>query len=196
MSNKKLLEESTVEKFMKLAKIDASKSKQFLTENFTEGSEDLSAPKNEMEIEEMGAYGSMEEKEHGMDELEMPELEEEVALEELDLFEEEDEDMGELAMSSEEAEQIIDTLEMLLDKLRMAVGAEEEPEMEEPEPTEEEPEPEEEEPEEGEGEEAPEEGEGEDEMELEESQEDLQEAMVNRIAKRVAARLLKEKNNN
>ena len=173
MSNKKLLEESTVEKFMKLAKIDASKSKQFLAENFTEELEERSA-----EMEE-GGYDSE------MDELEMPELEEEVALEELDLFEEEDEeegeeeeDMGELAMSSEEAEKIIDTLEMLLDKLRMAVGAEEEPEMEEPEM---------EEPEAPEGEEAPE--------DEEEEPEALQEAMVNRIAKRVAARLLKEKNN-
>jgi hypothetical protein len=188
MSNKKLLEESTVEKFMKLAKIDASKSKQFLAENFTEELEERDRPTNEMEMEEMGAYGSSE-----MDELEMPD---DLALEELDLFEEEDEergeeeeDMGELAMSSEEAEQIIDTLEMLLSKLRMAVGAEEEPEMEEPEM--EEPEMEEPEPEEDEGEEPAEEApEGE-----EEEPEALQEAMVNRIAKRVAARLLKEKNN-
>ena len=130
MSNKKLLEESTVEKFMKLAKIDASKSKQFLTENFTEELEERDAES----VDEMGAYGSMEEKEMG--ELEMPKMEEEVALEELDLFEEEEEergeeeeDMGELAMSSEEAEKIIDTLEMLLNKLRMAVGAEEEEEV-------------------------------------------------------------------
>lgn len=192
MSNKKLLEESTVEKFMKLAKIDASKSKQFLAENFTEElEEERNRPMDEMEMEEAGAYGSMEEKEHSMDELGMPD---DLALEELDLFEEEEEergeeeeDMGELAMSSEEAEQVIDTLEMLLDKLRMAVGAGE-PEEEEPEELE--PEDEEEAPEAPEGEEEPEAPEGEEEPEA------LQEAMVNRIAKRVAARLLKEKSNN
>jgi len=50
MSNKRLLEEATVEKFMKLAKIDASKSKQFLAENFKE-------LKDPTEMEE-GGYGS------------------------------------------------------------------------------------------------------------------------------------------
>lgn len=176
MSKKRLLEESTVKKFMKLAKIDASKSKKFLNENY--GIEEAYHDDDE-EMDEMG-YGSE------IDEMDvnMPK-EDELSLDELDLFEEEEEEgeeeeMGELAMSSEEAEQIIDTLEMLLDKLRMAVGTgkpeeepEEEPEMEEPE-------------------EAPEEA-PEEEPE-EEAPEALQEAMVNRIAKRVAARLLKEKN--
>lgn len=175
MSKKRLLEESTVKKFMKLAKIDASKSKQFLKENY--GMEE--AYHDEEEMDEMGYGSEMDEMGYGSGE--------ELSLDELDLFEEEEEegeeDMGELAMSSEEAEQIIDTLEMLLDKLRMAVGTgepEEEPEMEEPELELE-----------------PEEDEGEEEPEMEEPEEEpeaLQEAMVNRIAKRVAARLLKEKN--
>ena len=56
MSNKRLLEETTVEKFMKLAKIDASRSKKFLTENFNE---EVVEEATEEVVEEATDYNSM-----------------------------------------------------------------------------------------------------------------------------------------
>ena len=192
MSKKKLLEENTVSKFMKLAKIDTSRSQRFLTEMYGYD-EKKSAP----EEEEEGSYG-MHEMGHGKEEMGygMDEMggygKEPMGIDELDLDkytnEAEDEEegkgeeMGELSMTSEEAQDIVSALEKLLDKLKTAVESkpeEEEPEMEEPEA----PEGEEEMPA-PEAEEAPE---GE-----EETPAALQEALVNKVARRVAARLLRE----
>lgn len=192
MSKRKLLEENTVSKFMKLANIDSSRSKRFLKEMY--GYDERKPP----EEEEEGMYGMSD-----MDERKLPHEEEEMGyaggsmdIDELDLDqymneaedegkEDKEDEMGELSMTSEEAKDIVSALEKLLDKLKTAVDsgpeeeAPEEPEMEEPEM--EAPEGGEEMPPE---EEAPE---GE-----EESPAALQEALINKVAKRVAARLLRE----
>jgi len=190
MSKRKLLEENTVSKFMKLANIDSSRSKRFLKEMYGyDGDEppeeeeggmydmsDMDEGKPPYEEEEMG-YGSMDIDELNLDQY-MNEAEDEGK-------EDKEDEMGELSMTSEEAKDIVSALEKLLDKLKAAVDsgpeeeAPEEPEMEEPEM--EEPEGGEEMPPE---EEAPE---GE-----EESPAALQEALINKVAKRVAARLLRE----
>ena len=196
MSKKKLLEENTVSKFMKLAKIDNSRSKRFLTEMYGYD-EKKSAPEEEEEgsygMHEMG-YGKEEKEEmgYGMDEM-GGYGEEPMNIDELDLdkymneAEEEEEgegeEMGELSMTSEEAQDIVSALEKLLDKLKTAVEAkpaEEEPEMEEPEAPE------------GEEEMAAPEGEEEAPEGEEETPAALQEALVNKVARRVAARLLRE----
>lgn len=191
MSKKKLLEENTVSKFMKLAKIDNSRSKRFLTEMYGYD-EKKSAP----EEEEEGSYG-MHEMGYGMDEM-GGYVKEPMDIDELDLdkymneAEEEEEgegeEMGELSMTSEEAQDVVSALEKLLSKLKTAVEAkpaEEEPEMEEPEM---------EEPEAPEGEEEMAAPEGEEEAPEgeEETPAALQEALVNKVARRVAARLLRE----
>lgn len=196
MSKRKLLEENTVSKFMKLANIDSSRSKRFLKEMY--GYDEGKTP----EEEEEGMYGMSD-----MDERKLPHEQEEMgyaggSMESMDIDElnldqymneaedegkeDKEDEMGELSMTSEEAKDIVSALEKLLDKLKTAVDsgpeeeAPEEPEMEEPEM--EEPEGGEEMP--PEEEEAPE---GE-----EESPAALQEALINKVAKRVAARLLRE----
>lgn len=192
MSKKKLLEENTVSKFMKLAKIDTSKSKRFLNEMY--GYDEKKSPAEE---EEEGSYGMHEmgygegeegkvphEKEemggYGKDPLDIDELDLDQYMNEAE-EEGEGDEMGELSMTSEEAKDIVSALEKLLDKLKTAVESgpeEEEPEMEEPEM---------EEPEAPEGEEEAPAPEGE-----EETPAALQEALVNKVARRVAARLLRE----
>ncbi len=188
MSKKKLLEENTVSKFMKLAKIDNSRSKRFLTEMYGYD-EKKSAP----EEEEEGSYG-MHEMDHGKEEkeemgygggsMDIDELDLDKYMNEAEEEEEgEGEEMGELSMTSEEAQDVVSALEKLLSKLKTAVEAkpaEEEPEMEEPEAPE------------GEEEMAAPEGEEEAPEGEEETPAALQEALVNKVARRVAARLLRE----
>jgi len=191
MSKRKLLEENTVSKFMKLANIDSSRSKRFLKEMYgydegkppeeeeegMYGMSDMDERKLPHEVEEMGyAGGSMDIDELDLDQY-MNEAEDEGK-------EDKEDEMGELSMTSEEAKDIVSALEKLLDKLKTAVDsgpeeeAPEEPEMEEPEM------------------EAPEGGEEmppeEEAPEGEESPAALQEALINKVAKRVAARLLRE----
>lgn len=191
MSKKKLLEENTVSKFMKLAKIDTSRSKRFLTEMYGYEQEEGKKPAEEEEgmhgmghaEEEEGSYGMDEMGGYGKDPMDIDELDLDKYMNEAEDEEEgKGEEMGELSMTSEEAQDIVSALEKLLDKLKTAVESkpeEEEPEMEEPEA----PEGEEEMPA-PEAEEAPE---GE-----EETPAALQEALVNKVARRVAARLLRE----
>ena len=191
MSKKKLLEENTVSKFMKLAKIDTSRSKRFLTEMYGYEQEEGKKPAEEEEgmdgighaEEEEGSYGMDEMGGYGNDPVNIDELDLDKYMNEAEDEEEgKGEEMGELSMTSEEAQDIVSALEKLLDKLKTAVESkpeEEEPEMEEPEA----PEGEEEMPA-PEAEEAPE---GE-----EETPAALQEALVNKVARRVAARLLRE----
>lgn len=194
MANRKLLEENTVSKFMKLAKIDSSRSKRFLTEMYGYD-EKKDVPGEEEEglygmdemgsthEEEEGGYGSM-----SLDELDLDKYLGE-AEEEEEKKESGEDEMGELSMTSEEAKDIVSALEKLLDKLKTAVeaGPEEEETPEGPEETE---------PSSGEGEgEAPEAG-GMEAGGMEPAggaaPEELKEALVNRVARRVAARLLRE----
>ena len=191
MSKKKLLEENTVSKFMKLAKIDTSRSKRFLTEMYGYEEEEGKKPAEEEEgmhgmghaEEEEGSYGMDEMGGYGKDPMDIDELDLDKYMNEAEEEEEgKGEEMGELSMTSEEAQDVVSALEKLLSKLKTAVESkpeEEEPEMEEPEA----PEGEEEAPA-PEAEEAPE---GE-----EETPAALQEALVNKVARRVAARLLRE----
>lgn len=186
MANRKLLEENTVSKFMKLAKIDSSRSKRFLTEMY--GYEEESKKPSEEEEgyyeEEEGGYGTM-----SLDELDLDKYLGEAEEEEEKKESGEGDEMGELSMTSEEAKDIVSALEKLLDKLKTAVeaGPEEEETPEGPEETE---------PSSGEGEgEAPEAG-GMEAGGMEPAggaaPEELKEALVNRVARRVAARLLRE----
>lgn len=186
MSKKKLLEENTVSKFMKLAKIDTSRSKRFLTEMYGYEQEEGKKPAEEEGMHDMHP-AEEEEGSYGMDEMggamDIDELDLDKYMNEAEDEEEgKGEEMGELSMTSEEAQDVVSALEKLLSKLKTAVESkpeEEEPEMEEPEA----PEGEEEMPA-PEAEEAPE---GE-----EETPAALQEALVNKVARRVAARLLRE----
>ena len=183
MSKKKLLEENTVSKFMKLAKIDTSRSQRFLTEMYGYEEEEGMHGMGHAEEEE-GSYGMDEMGGYGNDPMNIDELDLDKYMNEAEDEEEgKGEEMGELSMTSEEAQDIVSALEKLLDKLKTAVEAkpaEEEPEMEEPEAPE------------GEEEMAAPEGEEEAPEGEEETPAALQEALVNKVARRVAARLLRE----
>lgn len=199
MANRKLLEENTVSKFMKLAKIDSSRSKRFLTEMYGYDEKKDVPGEEEEGLYGMDEMGSTYEQEEGgladkpvtsLDELEMPDGELEDYLDEAEKKSEDDDEMGELSMTSEEAKDIVSALEKLLDKLKAAVesGPEEEETPEGPEETE---------PSSGEGEgEAPEAGAeagaATGTAEAPGGAEELKEALVNRVARRVAARLLRE----
>ena len=187
--SRKLLKEETVSKFMKLANINGDRRQHFLKENFVAEAE-LEEKQEELEEADLGS----ELEEAALDEIDIGELEEEAfgleeAEEDEDLPADEDEDVGSLEMSAEEARDAISALTVVLDKLQAAVGEgpEEEPMALEPE-------------------EEPEEVAAEPELEPEPEEEaeerggmggmyegkEAQEELVNKIAKRVAARLLKE----
>ena len=183
--SRKLLKEETVSKFMKLANISGDRQRHFLKENYVE--EDL-----EEGSEELDEYNSLEEETYGLEEDFLEEAGEEELAPEEDLPAEEDEgegEMGTVDVSADDVRKAIeafDNLQPIINSLRDAVeGGEpeaEEPEAEEPEGEEPEMPP----PEGEEAAEAPLPPEGEEEEGL------MQEALVNKIAKRVAARLLKE----
>ena len=186
MSRKKLLEEATVRKFMKLANISPVNSKQFVNEMF--GSEyDERKVEPEEEDEGMHGYGKMHDEMDEMGTYEEDEYDVGKYLEEAEdeAKSDSEDDGGELAMTSEEAKKVVDALEMLLDKLKSATGGAGEEAPEEPAP--EEPAPEAEAPAE---EPAPEAGA---EAPAEEEDENMMyESVVNKVARRVAARLLRE----
>jgi hypothetical protein len=185
--SRKLLKEETVSKFMKLANISGDKRQHFLKENYIE--EDLEENLEE-DLQGLDEYNPLDEEALGLEEDYVEEAEEEAEDEDLEMAPEEDEDVGTVDVSADQVRKAIeafDNLQPIIDSLRDAVEGEEPEEEEMPAPPEEEeaPLP----PEEEEGEEAPlppEEEEGEEEEGL------MQEALVNKIAKRVAARLLKE----
>ena len=189
--SRKLLKEETVSKFMKLANIDGERRQHFLKENFV--AEELE--EDQEGLEEYGLGSELEEKET----IDIGELglEEETfglgeAEEEGD--EGDEDDVGSLEMSAEEAKDAIGALTVVLDKLKLAVGEEAEAEVE-AEPELEEPMAEPEADLEAEPEAEMPELEPEAEEEVEERMYEgkkSQEELVNKIAKRVAARLLKE----
>ena len=169
--SRKLLKEETVSKFMKLANINGDRRQHFLKENFV--AEDLE--EDQSELEEYGLGSELEEIDIGDLGLEEETFGLEEAEEDTEDLAGEDEDVGSLEMSAEEAKDAIRALTVVLDKLQAAVGEEPEGEPEE-EPMMAEPE-------------------GEPEEEAEERMyegRNSQEELVNKIAKRVAARLLKE----
>ena len=145
MSRKKLLEEATVRKFMKLANISPVNSKQFVNEMFgssayEEDESKMEEPEEE-EDEGMHGYGKMHDEMDEMGTYEEDEYDVGKYLEEAEdeAKSDSEDDGGELAMTSEEAKKVVDALEMLLDKLKSATGgageeAPEEPAPEEPAP--------------------------------------------------------------
>ena len=175
MSNK-LLKENTVRHFMKLANIESNTTSNFLKENFKEELNEIE------ELEEVEELEELEEPEEEMDLGEEPE-------EEMDLGEEPEleEEEAELIVDPDDAPVVIRFLENLLGLLKEEAGEpEEEMEMEPEEEMEMEPEEEMEMAPEEEMEMAPE--------EEEEEEAPLQmEAMVDKIASRVAKRILSKK---
>ena len=113
MSDKKLLNESTVRRFMKLAHV-GTLSDNFISENYEE--------------EELYEEAELEEEDPMADEaeLDMPEGDPMADEGDLDMAEEEPADEAEVSLTQEEAEIIID----LGNRLSMALGEEGEEEME------------------------------------------------------------------
>lgn len=185
----KLLKEETVSKFMKLANISGDRRQHFITENFLaeEELEETDPAVEESYLEE--DIPSLEEAEEAIeDEGEATEDEGEAA----------DDEMGTVDVGADQVRAAIeafDNLQPIIDSLRAAVeGEEPEPEAEEepePEPeAEEEPEPEPQ----AELPELPEEPATDETEERMYEGKKSQEELVNKIAKRVAARLLKDSN--
>lgn len=194
MANRKLLEENTVSKFMKLAKIDSSRSKRFLTEMYGYDEKKDVPGEEEEGLYGMDEMGSTHEKEGDYGSMSLDEFDLDKFLDEANEEEEKKEggddagdEMGELSMTADEAKDIISALEKLLSKLKEAVGSSSEESPEGPEDTQ---------PSSGEGEgEAPEAGDmgaGGTETAGGAAPEELQETLVNKVARRVAARLLRE----
>ena len=180
MSDKKLLNENTIRRFMKLANVDT------MTDNFiSEMGYGNSYKKNEKELEETTetteeVVEEATDEEVVEEELDLSEQDEE----ELDMGDEMDMDMGDvsdaepmgeadISLTEEEAQLLIDLGDRLKEAMTAGseedmVGAAEEPEMEEPEMEEEE-------------------EEEEDEGEM------MQEEIVNEVLKRVTQRIIREK---
>jgi len=218
MSNKKLLEETTIRKFMKLANIDKP-----LRENFVSALDERGGREGDLEAkrgnkggkktrgrikhqqDEAGMPGA-EDPEYQMDEFDMGLGEDEMGLGEDDMGLDELEIGGEAGAELDISEEDAMSFIRVAKALEQALGVEAEAELEdeeadlegeeeelegEEEELEAELEPEEGEEEEIEIEEEPEEGE---DIEVEEEEEvELQEALVKKVAARVAKRLLKKR---